>query len=343
MVEAGRGEALEIFSRIPQEAKDILHDLASRWRDVEDHAAMEVVFLTGAMTNEVYQISWPSRGHVASHRAVLLRIYGADFFFDREDEIRTFEFMSHCGHGPRLLGRFDKGRVEEFIHARTLSAHDLREPETSALIAANLREFHDLDVPGPRNIFIWTRLRRWLKLAKDFASPEESADFCLDQMEDEISRLEMELIGGDQRLGFCHNDLQYGNIMIDDVTRTLTIIDYEYSSYNPIAFDLANHFCEMAADYHTETPHVLDFTRYPDPDERRRFAEAYFSSGKEVYGVDLEKLLVDVEKYALASHLLWGLWGIVSKHVNNINFDYGEYARQRFEQYWTRKPIVLGP
>lgn len=39
--------------------------------------------------------------------------------------------------------------------------------------------------------------------------------------------------------------------------------DYEYSSYNPIAFDIANHFCEMAADYHTETPHVLDYAKYP--------------------------------------------------------------------------------
>lgn len=39
--------------------------------------------------------------------------------------------------------------------------------------------------------------------------------------------------------------------------------DYEYASYNPIAFDIANHFCEMAANYHTETPHVLDYRKYP--------------------------------------------------------------------------------
>ncbi len=39
--------------------------------------------------------------------------------------------------------------------------------------------------------------------------------------------------------------------------------DYEYSSYNPVAYDIANHFCEMAADYHTETPHILDYTKYP--------------------------------------------------------------------------------
>lgn len=44
---------------------------------------------------------------------------------------------------------------------------------------------------------------------------------------------------------------------------TKILQDYEYASFNPVAFDIANHFCEMAADYHTATPHVLDFTKYP--------------------------------------------------------------------------------
>lgn len=39
--------------------------------------------------------------------------------------------------------------------------------------------------------------------------------------------------------------------------------DYEYASFNPIAYDLANHFCEMAANYHTDTPHILDYNKYP--------------------------------------------------------------------------------
>ncbi|RRT83035.1 hypothetical protein B296_00003907 [Ensete ventricosum] len=75
--------------------------------------------------------------------------------------------------------------------------------------------------------------------------------------------LENELSEEDQRIGFCHNDLQYGNIMIDEETRVVTIIDYEYASFNPVAYDLANHFCEMAADYHSETPHILDYSKYP--------------------------------------------------------------------------------
>lgn len=71
------------------------------------------------MTNEVYQINWPTTedGLV---RKVLLRVYGegVELFFNRDDEIQTFECMSKHGQGPRLLGRFAEGRVEEFIHAK---------------------------------------------------------------------------------------------------------------------------------------------------------------------------------------------------------------------------------
>lgn len=57
--------------------------------------------------------------------------------------------------------------------------------------------------------------------------------------------------------------------------------DYEYAAYNPIAFDIANHFCEFAADYHSDTPHILDYTRYPSLEQRLRFCQAYLSaSGK---------------------------------------------------------------
>ncbi|KAF9589219.1 hypothetical protein IFM89_020534 [Coptis chinensis] len=102
--------------------------------------------------------------------------------------------------------------------------------------------------------------------------------FKLDAIEMEISRLEKELSGENQSIGFCHNDLQYGNIMMDEETRVVTIIDYEYSCYNPIVFDLANHFCEMAVDYHSETPHVLDYDKYPGLEEREIFVRAYLNS-----------------------------------------------------------------
>lgn len=115
-------------ARIPDDARKILVRLAAEWRDIVDPEALQVVPLKGAMTNEVYQIKWIRNSSpeepLPRSKKVLVRIYGAgvDVFFDRENEIRTFEFMSKQGQGPRLLGRFANGRVEEFIHARVLNA-----------------------------------------------------------------------------------------------------------------------------------------------------------------------------------------------------------------------------
>ncbi|KAL3616790.1 hypothetical protein CASFOL_039184 [Castilleja foliolosa] len=334
--------------RIPDEAKKILKSLAAEWSDIADAEALQVIPLKGAMTNEVYQIKWltnfNSDESLQRSRKVLVRIYGAgvDIFFDRENEIRTFEFMSKQGGGPRLLGRFSNGRVEEFIRARTLTATDLRDPEISALIATKLREFHNLNMTGPKVIVLWDRLRNYLKEAKRLSLPAEADEFRFNALGDEISVLEKKLSTDKQLVGFCHNDLQYGNIMMDEVTKCITIIDYEYASYNHVAFDIANHFCEMAADYHTETPHVLDYSKYPDLEERRRFLRTYLSnSGNQPSDREVQQLLQEVEKYTLASHLHWGLWGLISEHVNKIDFDYIEYARQRFQQYWKRKPEVL--
>ena len=135
-------------------------------------------------------------------------------------------------------------------------------------------------------------IRKWLATAKSLCSKQDAKDFSLDSLQDEINMLEKELPRECQEIGFCHNDLQYGNIMMDEETRAITIIvclrshyaillkltfqrpnrvsvtyrcfqDYEYASYNPVAYDIANHFCEMVADYHSETPHVLDYSKYP--------------------------------------------------------------------------------
>uniref|UniRef100_A0A3Q7F3D3 Uncharacterized protein n=1 Tax=Solanum lycopersicum TaxID=4081 RepID=A0A3Q7F3D3_SOLLC len=331
---------------IPEEAKVKLKKLASEWDDIVDPNALDVFRLKGAMTNEVYQIKWPSKNPEKQRsRKVLVRIYGkgVDVFFDRQNEIKIFEFMSKQGQGPRLLGRFQSGRIEEFIRARTLSAPDLRDPEISSLIAAKMREFHVLDMPGPKTVILWDRLQNWLNVAKGLASTEEAKDFKLDLLKDEIVLLEKNLAGNHLSTGCCHNDLQYGNIMMDEETRSITFIDYEYAGYNHVAFDIANHFCEMVADYHTETPHIMDFRKYPGLEERKRFLSTYlFSSGRSPSEPELEKLVQEVEKYTLASHLFWGLWGIISHHVNKIDFDYLGYARQRFQPYWSKKSELLG-
>lgn len=111
----------EKVDHLPEDAQNLLKSLACKWDDIQDADAMQVVPLQGAMTNKVFQIKWPTKTEETSQK-VIVRIYGdgVDNFFERDDEIRTFEFLSKNEQGPRLLGRFTNGRVEEFIKARVM-------------------------------------------------------------------------------------------------------------------------------------------------------------------------------------------------------------------------------
>uniref|UniRef100_M1CEQ5 Choline/ethanolamine kinase n=1 Tax=Solanum tuberosum TaxID=4113 RepID=M1CEQ5_SOLTU len=113
----------------------LLLSLATKWGDVLDIKNLKVHHLSGAMTNEFYRISGPTKKENVSR--VLVRLYGEglDCFFNRDEEIRTFECLSNKGQGPKLLGQFANGRIEEFIHARTLSTEDVCDSEMSSLIA----------------------------------------------------------------------------------------------------------------------------------------------------------------------------------------------------------------
>lgn len=74
------------------------------------------------------------------------------------------------------------------------------------------------------NFFPPTIPRNWLIATKNLSPPEEAKAFRLDAIEEEISTLEKALYRNDQHIGFCHNDLQYGNIMIDEETKSITLI-----------------------------------------------------------------------------------------------------------------------
>ena len=53
---------------------------------------------------------------------------------------------------------------------------------------------------------------------------EINTRYYINTLEEEIQTLEKELSRDFQEVRFCHNDLQYGNIMIDEETRSITII-----------------------------------------------------------------------------------------------------------------------
>lgn len=67
-------------------------------------------------------------------------------------------------------------------------------------------------------------IRNWVSEAKRLSSPHEMEEFCLEKLDEEIDLLQRELSKDSQHIGFCHNDLQYGNIMMDEDTSSITLI-----------------------------------------------------------------------------------------------------------------------
>jgi len=49
-------------------------------------------------------------------------------------------------------------------------------------------------------------------------------EFGLNKLDDEINDLQRRLMKPDTKIGFCHNDLQYGNIMLSEKDDSVTLI-----------------------------------------------------------------------------------------------------------------------
>ncbi|KAL8761914.1 MAG: hypothetical protein Q9184_002018 [Pyrenodesmia sp. 2 TL-2023] len=176
----------EAWLQFKNEIIRLAHTLRLKgWRRVplDRGADVDVERLSGALTNAVYVVSPPrdvlqlqpnaqdSTTSLTSKRPpakLLLRIYGpqVDHLIDRDNELQILRRLARKRIGPRLLGTFINGRFEEFFEARTLTAKDLRIPETSKHIAKRMRELHDgielLEEERSAGPFLWQNWDKWV-------------------------------------------------------------------------------------------------------------------------------------------------------------------------------------
>jgi choline kinase len=129
----------------------------------------------------------------------------------------------------------------------------------------------------------------------------------------------------------------------------LIVVDFEYASPNPASFDIANHFHEWTANYHSEFPHILDPSRYPSKEERYNFYMSYLEhstltpDSRPLTKFELVGLMPDldtqVKAWSPASHAMWAIWGLVQARedvegaVEHPEFDYIGYAQCRIAAF----------
>ncbi|XP_026636964.1 choline kinase alpha isoform X1 [Microtus ochrogaster] len=269
-----------------------------------------------------------------------------------------FAILAERSLGPKLYGIFPQGRLEQFIPSRRLDTEELHLPDISAEIAEKMATFHGMKMPfnkEPKWLFgtMEKYLNQVLRLKfSGEARAQQLHKILAYNLPLELENLRSLLQYTRSPVVFCHNDCQEGNILLLDgrensEKQKLMLIDFEYSSYNYRGFDIGNHFCEWMYDYTYEKYPFFraNIRKYPTRKQQLHFISSYLAafqndfeslSGEE-QSATKEDMLLEVNRFALASHFLWGLWSIVQAKISSIEFGYMEYAQARFDAYFDQK------
>ncbi|KAH9947707.1 kinase-like protein [Amylocystis lapponica] len=366
---------------------DILHSVRTpSWTNPDiTPPKIKIQKVSGSLTNAVFFVSCPS---VPSTRILLLRIYGpsSGSLISRPRELHTLHVLSSRYRiAPRVYGTFENGRVEEYFDSTTLTKTDLRDRKISSWIGARMAELHGVDIDameatapardGARDectLAAKQNVRSWLGFAREVLAYPTAPDSVraaldLDTFEKEWAKYtqwlhENEARAGASRRVFSHNDAQYGNLLrlktLKDGLpehRQVIVVDFEYAAPNAAAFDIANHFHEWTADYHSSTPHILDPAKYPTREERRNFYRAYLTQvalsgalspspaptklSDAKMEDEMRKLDDQVRAWSPASHAMWAVWGVVQAREfvegkdGEPEFDYLGYAQCRMRGF----------
>lgn len=325
-----------------------------------DDVAIDQV--TGGLTNKLTKVSLKPevlKRTGVSPSCVLVRHYGVgtENFFDRDNEHKIFEEFSRKELGPRLYGFFDGGRIEQFMSARNIRGWpEIR--QYLSTIGETMAAMHLCEMDIPKNPMVFENLFQWLKTARDTVKFPETETrkqelynlFDFVALHEELCRLKDRLEALNSPVCFCHNDLLAGNMMLDEDTKEIFFIDYEYGSYNYRGFDFGNFFCECTIDYSVQEHPKFRFIQenYPTEEQQRCLFAAYIHRKKKLQGLsnvlpkesEIRQIMKESNEFALAASLIWCFWGMIQSATSEIDFGYLEFAHARLGEYHRLKDLM---
>ena len=318
--------------------------------------------------------------------AILMRAYGkgTDVLIDREREMRAHDLLASMGLAPPLLARFNNGLIYKFVQGHVCSPADLRKPHVYRAVARRLGQWHaslpisaitttpDLQKeanglycgtkdgkqtrPSPN---MWGVISQWIDaLPKDTEAERERNKVLSNELDFLASKFgETPGLGGRDYI-FSHCDLLSGNVIVeqpsgccnfedgDTTERPVTIIDYEYSTPAPAAFDIANHFSEWAG-------FECEYSGCPTKSQRTDFLQQYVTSFRYHsisetdtvaldidFQKDIDQLFQQIDDFRGLPGFYWGIWGLIQAMISQIDFDYASYAEDRLGEYWAWKATL---
>lgn len=284
--------------------------------------------ITLGLSNSIFRVTRPIDG-----MNLLVRLFGsvASSLIDRAESIRAMECFSAAGASPRVVAVAPDGSLEEFVgSAKMLSHESVRDANVVAMMADALAAAHAVRLPPGVPSALVPRLRSWAARCATMAEADPLAGACVAAVEPVLALLRHVGLGtaagdgswGALPHGMCHNDAQPLNALVGGDGR-MVLIDLEYAAVMPVAYDIANHFCEWGHAYDGAAPEAPHPQCLPTGESRHAFLSRYLAARasprpdaagtpRRYAGVGgVGALDADATLLAPAAHLHWALWGVL--------------------------------
>jgi thiamine kinase-like enzyme len=276
-----------------------LDDILERLQAALGPLAGEPVALDGGITNRNIRVALGGGEYVVRRPGKDTRLLG----IDRAAELAANEAAAALGIAPAVAAFIDGCLVTEFVACRSLQPGELA--DAAAEIGATLRAFHDSGVtlatrfwvPDLLDDYATIVLRSGGELPRDYDVARAAAGAIAAALSPQPSRP-------------CHNDLLAGNVIRENASGRLMLVDWEYAGIGDARFDLGNVSVNNGFD---ERADERLLTAYDDerPTDARRAA------------LRLMRIMSDAREAA---------WGVVQGAISELEFDFAAYAQEHFER-----------
>jgi thiamine kinase-like enzyme len=263
-----------------------------------------VVQLEGGITNRNFRVNFGGTDYVVrlpGKRTALLGI-------DREAECLANKAAAELGMAPQVAALLDEpsALVTQFVSGREMKADELREPETIAEVAHDLRKLHDSGTELPSGFDSFRLVEEYAETGREHGSePPAGYDDALEAAH-AIEAAVRDQPGHEPVP--AHNDLLPANFLRDG--ERMQLIDWEYAGMGDRWFDLGNFAVNNELGDEQEAQLLEGYFGEP-PDERRR---------------------ATLKLFRFMSDFREAMWGVVQAGVSELDFDFREYAQKHFDR-----------
>ena len=295
---------------------------------------------------------------------MIVRLYGMQVadLNPRDKEFLSLQVAHAAGSFPPIYAAFNNGLVYKFAPGRVMTYHELTDPAIIPLITRQLYRLHHAQVDS---LTLFDRkgkaacygkaVKKFSDLQKSMSSiPKRAMDPHKDkrfqefrkEISDKFLQTEFTMLNSvleklELPVAMVHNDFHGGNIIYDDKSKAVIIIDYEMAGFG-------NQYQEMSRMFLSKP--FLDLFKVTKEDEpefspevRACWLDSYLAAmkvGKDLpdEAWELERQILDVGHSIMETVSLFEVMVLTLSHVDlDVKIDFMDTLEMCKEWYLSRK------